>query len=204
MSSRTALSQLTLPVAPSSSSQAATKGYVDGLRGAANGMASLDSGGRIPVAQLPTPMARYRQDTTGQSIAAATDTRVQFNTALETFSGITYTSSGTSPPAGQFLINLAGKWTHKVRLVYPFTASLESWLWLGPSSTPTTTRWDLDTFTANAGSGPPTTLRCEITRVYAVNDTVSAWTWHNSGTAKTLDVSYGGVIHFEAIYHGPA
>jgi hypothetical protein len=139
---------------------------------------------------------RWRQDTTGQSIPATTDTKVTFNTAIDTPVGISYS-------AGEFTVAEPGKWDITASLVYPFTASLEMWAWLGPS-TATTTRWDVDTDTAPSGVGPIQPLKAKITRTFTAAEKFSLWTWHSSGVAKTLDVSYGGITHLEATYLGPA
>lgn len=200
MGNRASLSQVTLPASPTTSTQAATKAYADLMipltqRAAASGVATLDSTTRIPQAQLPLRRGgRWRQDTTGQSIAAATDTKITFNTALDTATGISYS-------AGVFTVSDAGRWTILASAVYPFTASLETWLWIGPSAA-TTTRWDVDIRVAPAGSGPGNTMKVHISRVFAASDTFALWTWHNSGSAKTLDVGYGGIVHLEALFDG--
>ena len=137
----------------------------------------------------------WRQDTTGQSVSTGTDTAVTFNTAPVAAVGLSYSG-------GVFTVSKTGRFHIKGSVTYPWIASLEMWAWLGPAST--TTRWDLDTKTAPASSGPPQTLKVDITRAFTNGDTFRVWTWHNRGSSATLDVQYGGTTHFEATYLGAA
>lgn len=135
--------------------------------------------------------------TNAQSITNGTDTKVTFNNSLET-NGISYS-------AGVFTIAQPGKWDLNARLTYPHTSALETWFWIGPS-TGVATRWELDTRTApTAAGGPPITLKCGIVRSFpTISDTFALWTWHSSASPKALDTSFGGTIHLEATYLGPA
>lgn len=138
----------------------------------------------------------WRQDTTGQAIATATDTKITFNTAHVTASNIAYSG-------GVFTVGKAGRWRLTAATVHPWVANLESWVWLGPSAA-TTTRWDLSTKTAPATLGPPQTHRCGIERVFTLSETFAFWTWHNKGSNSVLDVAYGGTTHLEATFLGAA
>lgn len=139
--------------------------------------------------------ARYRQSTL-QAVAAATDTKVQFQTAVDSATQVTPSGTGNI----DFTLNLAGVWsiTATARLASNASAN-ERLLALAKSSDIGGTRYaQSNVGIANASAN----LSVSINRRFAAGDSVSAVIWQNTGGSVNTDPSFAENMHISFNWEG--
>lgn len=201
MASIAALSQLTLPVAPAASGQAATKAYTDeGLR-TVSSLASITSPVTGQLALLTTDSmiyrytgsawlgvqhtaagagyARYERWTT-QAISSGTVTKLAFTTAASTHADVTANGS-----FDVFTLNRAGTWRIAATSGYPSGTGSGRALWLGDSTD--TARYEFVNVASNTGW--ITALHVTTTIRVSAAHQVAAFTYQDSGTSQDTEAT---------------
>lgn len=203
MTSRTALSQLTLPAAPTASGQASTKAYVDlGMRTVSD-LNSISSPATGQLALLTTDLmiyrytgsawlgvmhtapgggfARYRKITTGQQLNSGAPTKLQFPTGVNTHGDIS--------PNGAFdifTLNRGGCWTINATAAIPGVATGNGFtLWVANQDD--TSRYDLVNDKPNNGWISARHVTSEI--VVSAGAQVAIWAYQDTGSQVTTDVA---------------
>lgn len=203
MASTAALSQVTLPAAPTATGQAATKAYVDqGLR-TVSSLASITSPVTGQLALLTTDLmiyrytgsawlgilhtspgagfARYHRITTGQALAGSTVTKLAFNTTIASHADITANGG-----LDTFTLNRAGTWHVEANAAIPSVATGTGFtLWIANHND--TTRYELVNAKPNNVWITSHHVSCDFR--FNAADQVSIWAYQDSSGSLTTDLT---------------
>jgi len=142
--------------------------------------------------------ARY-EATSGQSIANATDTKLQFPTAVTTTNDVTASGTGNT----DFLLNRAGWWlvTASVRYLAGTTGERHLGLLTGTNVGTLSARFAVQsTFPGNAAGS----VGLATVKYFAANTSICAGTWQNNGGALSLETAFGSTNHISLTWLRPA
>lgn len=215
MTSRTALSQVTLPTAPTASGQAATKAYADQGMRTVSALANITSPVTGQLALLTTDSMIYRytgsawlgvmhtaagggfaryERTTALAIQHAAPGRFPLSTAVSTHADVTANGA-----FDLFTVNRAGTWRFAATICYPASsAGAARALWIANADD--SVRYDFVNVAPNPGW--VTALHVTTSFRLAAAAQVGAYTYQDSGTAQSLDLN---VIRpaFSLYWEGP-
>lgn len=140
---------------------------------------------------------RY-EATNGQSVATATDAKLQFPTAVTTSNDVTV--SGTNNT--DFLLNRAGVWLITASIRYLAGTVGERHLGLATGTTVGTlnARFAVQsTFPSSA----PGSVAIATVKAFAAGTSIFAATWQNNGTALSLETAFGSTNHISLTWLRP-
>jgi hypothetical protein len=141
--------------------------------------------------------ARY-EATNGQSIANATDAKLQFPTAVTTSNDVT--ASGTSNT--DFLLNRDGVWLITASIRFLAGTVGERHLGLATGTTVGTLNARFAVQSTFPGNGPGS-IAIATVKAFAAGTSIFAATWQNNGTALSLETVFGSTNHISLTWLRP-
>lgn len=141
---------------------------------------------------------RY-EATNGQSIANATDTKLQFPTAVTTSNDVT--ASGTNNT--DFLLNRAGWWLCTASIRYLAATTGERHLGLATGTTVGTLSARFAVQSTFPGTSPGS-IAIATVKYFGSSTSIFAATWQNNGSAVALETAFGSTNHISLTWLRPA
>lgn len=142
--------------------------------------------------------ARY-EATNGQSIANATDAKLQFPTAVTTSNDVTVSGVNNT----DFLLNRGGWWliTASIRFLAATTGERHLGLVTGTTVGTLANRFAVQSTFPGTGPG---SVAIATVKAFASGTSIFAATWQNNGSAVALETAFGSTNHISLTWLRPA